>query len=323
MKRRFFLFPLLAAVLLGQTTASEVEITAEPSHNIAIENEHVRVFKVEVAPNAATLLHRHRHDYLFVTLGDSHVENAVEGKAPIELKLSDGETRFTFGDFAHVARNLSNQPFRNVTIELIEDAKMRTAPSPWPMEGGDREFPGGKIKVLYVRDGARVSMNELQPGATIPSHHHDGPHLLVAVSDLDVRSDVDGQGPMPGKFKSGDVKWLPGGYTHTLTNSGPAVARFVTVEFAGANAQLPAQVQPRTVDVRANISERGEVLEASIVGGQDEALDQRVLNEVKTWRFNPAMKDGRPVQVMAIVKVSIAADGTILKPAGVSTSPPR
>src|ERR1019366_7396138 len=22
-------------------------------------------------------------------------------------------------------------------------------------------------------------------------------------------------GPMPGKFKPGDVKWLPGGYTHT------------------------------------------------------------------------------------------------------------
>jgi quercetin dioxygenase-like cupin family protein len=221
------LLPLLAAF----AAAPEVEITSEPSHHLAIENEHVRVFQVEVAPNAATLLHRHRHDYLFVTLGDSHVANEPAGKPPVELKLADGETRFTPGNFAHIARNLSGRPFRNVTIELLEDDKLRTAPSPWPMESGNKEFPGGSIKVLFVRDGARVSAIDLAPGATIPSHHHDGPHLLVAVSDLDLRSDVEGMGPMPGKFSSGAVKWLPGGYTHTLTNVGNSAARFVTVEF--------------------------------------------------------------------------------------------
>ena len=85
--------------------------------------------------------------------------------------------------------------------------------------------------MLFVRDGARVSSYELQPGGTVPSHHHDGPHLLVAVSDLELRSDVEGKGPMPGAVKAGDIKWLPGGYTHTLTNTGKAPARFVTMEF--------------------------------------------------------------------------------------------
>jgi quercetin dioxygenase-like cupin family protein len=222
-----FLMPLVAAL----AQAPEVEITAEPSHHLALENESVRVFRVEVAPHASTLMHRHRHDYLFVTLGDSHVSNEAEGKAPVELKLADGETRFVPGNFAHIARNLSDQPFRNVTIELVRDEKLRNAPSPWPMEGGDRDFPGGHVKVLFVHDGARASQVELQPGATVPSHHHDGPHLLVAISDLELRSDVEGQGPMPGKFKAGDIKWLPGGYTHTLTNVGASVARLVTVEF--------------------------------------------------------------------------------------------
>jgi len=221
------MLPLLAAF----AAAPEVEITSEPSHHFALENEHLRVFQVEVPPKASTLMHRHRHDYLFVTLGDSHVVNEVADKPPVELKLADGETRFTPGSFAHIARNLSEQPFRNVTIELMQDDTMRTAPSPWPMEGGNREFPGVAIKILFVRDGARVSAIELQPGATVPSHHHDGPHLLVAVSDLDIRSDVEGMGPMPGKFKSSDVKWLPGGYTHTVTNVGKSPAKFVTVEF--------------------------------------------------------------------------------------------
>jgi quercetin dioxygenase-like cupin family protein len=229
MKRGLLL--LLLVPFLAAQTANEVEVTAEPSHHLALENEYVRVFKVEVAPHASTLMHRHRHDYCFVTLGDSHVSNEVEGKPPVELTLRDGETRFTPGNFAHIARNLSAQPFRNVTIELLQDEKLRNAPSPWPMEGGDQDFPGGHVKVLLVRDGARVSQIELDPGATVPSHHHAGPHLLVAVSDLELRSDVEGQGPMPGHFKSGDIKWLPGGYSHTLTNTGNRPAKFVTVEF--------------------------------------------------------------------------------------------
>ena len=228
MKRALFLF-LLIPFLAAQKT--EVEITSEPAHHFVLENEFIRVFKVEVAPHASTLMHRHRHDYVFVTLGDAHVANEVEGKPPGDLKLRDGETRFVPGNFAHVARNLSDQPFRNVTIELMQDEKLRQMPSHWPEESGEKTFPGGRNKILFVKDGVRVSEVNLEPGAVVPSHHHDGPHLLVAVTDLDVRSDVDGMGPMPGRFKSGDVKWLPGGYTHMLTNVGKSPARFVTVEF--------------------------------------------------------------------------------------------
>jgi quercetin dioxygenase-like cupin family protein len=229
MKPALLLF-LLITFLAAQTT-TEVEITSEPAHHFFLENEFIRVFQVEVAPHASTLMHRHRHDYVFVTLGDAHVANDVEGKPPGDLKLSDGETRFVPGNFAHVARNLSDQTFRNVTIELMQDEKLRQTPSHWPEEIVEKTFSGGRSKTLFVRDGVRVSEVNLEPGTVVPSHHHDGPHLVVAITDLDLRSDVEGKGPMPGKFKSGDVKWLPGGYTHTLTNVGKNPARFVTVEF--------------------------------------------------------------------------------------------
>jgi quercetin dioxygenase-like cupin family protein len=222
----FLLLPLLAA-----RTATEVEVTAEPSHHLAVENEYVRAFKVEVPPHRSTLMHRHRHDYLYVTLGNAHVSNEVQGKPPVDVKLADGDTRFAVGNFAHVAVNLSDQPFRNVTIELLQDEKLRQMPSHWPEESGEKTFSGGRIKILFVRDGVRVSEINLEPGAVMPSHHHDSPHLMVTVTGLDLRSDVEGMGPMPGKFQSGDVKWLPGGYTHTLTNVGKSPARFVTVEF--------------------------------------------------------------------------------------------
>jgi quercetin dioxygenase-like cupin family protein len=223
-------FFLLTPFLAAQTT-TEVQITSEPSHHhLVLENEYMRFFKVEVAPHASTLMHRHRYDYVFVTLGDAHVSNEVEGKPPVDLKLSDGETRFVAGNFAHVAKHLSDQPFRNATIELTQDERLRQTPSHWPEENGEKTFPAGRITTVFVKDGVRVSEVSLEPGAIVPSHHHDGPYLLVAVSDLDIRSDVEGMGPMPGKFKSRDVQWLPGGRTRTLTNEGKSPARFVTVE---------------------------------------------------------------------------------------------
>lgn len=229
MKRALLLIPFFVLASFG--AAPEVEITAEPSHHLAIENEYVRVFQVEIAPHAATLMHWHRHDYFYVTIGDARISNEVEGKAPVEVKFADGDTRFTPGNFAHVAKNLADQPFRNVTIELLQDEKMRSAVSRWPMEGGDKTYPGVRVKVLFVKDGVRVSEVNLDPGATVPSHRHEGPHLLVAISDLDLRSDIEGKRSIAAKLKPGDVKWMPGAYTHTLTNTGKQAARLVTLEF--------------------------------------------------------------------------------------------
>src|SRR5579863_6863607 len=220
-----------AIALVAQNT-SEVEITAEPRHHLAIENQYVRVFQVEVATHDATLMHIHHHDYVYVSLGAANVWNEVKGQPPAALKLQAGETRFRAGNFAHIARNLADTPFRNVTIEFLQDEAAHKNPPPkWDEERGLHVFTGGTQDVMFVQDGVRVSEIELQPGATLPSHHHAGPHMVVAVTDLEVRSDVEGQGPMPGQLKSGDVKWLPGSYTHTLTNTGKQEAKFVTLEF--------------------------------------------------------------------------------------------
>jgi beta-alanine degradation protein BauB len=226
-------FVSLLLFLNAQTTApSEVEITSEPSHHLALDNQYVRVFQVEVPPHGATLMHRHRHDYVFVTLGATEVENDVAGRPPVTLRLQDGEAHFAPGNFAHIAKNLSDQSFRNVTIEFMKDEEAHKAPAPkWDEERALHVLNGGTQDIMFVNDGVRVSEIQLQPGGVLPSHHHTGPHLLVAVSDLEIRSDVEGQGPMPGHFKSGDIKWLPGGYTHTLTNVGKDPAKFVTLEF--------------------------------------------------------------------------------------------
>ena len=231
--RRLAILSFAATLLLSQP-AAEVEITAEPHHHFAFENQSVRVFKVEVAPRSETLMHWHRHDYIFVTLGASHVSNDVKGKAPVELTLPDGDTRFLAGPILHLARNLSDQPFRNVTIELLEDDKLRQSAASvhWDEERGLDILQGGTREVLFVKDGVRVSEVELQPGGVVPMHHHKGGHLFVAVSDLDLKeAGTAGRPQMQGHFQSGDSRWLAGNYSHSITNVGRRPARFVTLEF--------------------------------------------------------------------------------------------
>ncbi|MGO8796313.1 MAG: hypothetical protein ACLQLC_15945 [Candidatus Sulfotelmatobacter sp.] len=68
-------------------------------------------------------------------------------------------------------------------------------------------------------------------------HHHAGPHLAVAVTDVDLCGDnvvEDKKGPqrpMPVHFNAGESKWIPGGFSHWLTNTGPKIAKLVTLEF--------------------------------------------------------------------------------------------
>jgi quercetin dioxygenase-like cupin family protein len=213
-----------------------IEITAEPGHHLTLENEYVRVFKMELGPNASSLLHYHRHDYIYVSLGISQVENDVAGKSAIKLTLQDGETHFVSGGFAHVTKNLSDRPFRNVTIELMQDDKARQSPPAKWGENGDEVrgldvLNGGTNHILFVNDGVRVSQLDLQPGGILPKHHHAGPHLIVAVSDLEMRGDIEGNPPAQIQLKSGDVIWINGDTTHALTNIGKQDANLMTIEF--------------------------------------------------------------------------------------------
>jgi quercetin dioxygenase-like cupin family protein len=108
------------SLALNSQAPTAAPIPGESHHHLKIDNEYVRAYYVEVPPHDETQLHQHDHDYVYITLGDSEVINAVVDKPEMHLALRDGETHFTRGGFAHVARNLSDKPFRNITIEVLK-----------------------------------------------------------------------------------------------------------------------------------------------------------------------------------------------------------
>jgi len=239
-----FVFLLLAVSVLS-AQAPEVEITAEPHHHFVFENSVVRVFHLDVAPHTDTLLHRHRHDYIYVTLGDTEIINTVQGKDPVTVRLRDGETGFHTGGFAHIARNIGDQPFHNLTIEILDDAKLRqsSAGGPagglakWPEDRGLEILAGGTQEILFVKDAIRVSEFDLEPSGAVPSRPRSGPLLLVALTDLNLyTNDPRTHGghepaPTPAHFNAGDSRWLPDGLRRPLVNAGHTAVKFVTLEF--------------------------------------------------------------------------------------------
>src|SRR5712671_7097141 len=96
-----------------------VPISEEPHHRLVLQNEFTRIYNVMVPPLDATLLHQHDHPYLYVVLGPADIINAIAGKPELHQTLQDGETHFTPGNFAHIARTDFGMPFHNITIELL------------------------------------------------------------------------------------------------------------------------------------------------------------------------------------------------------------
>ena len=225
----------LATAALAQQQQS-VEITSEPSHHLVFQNEYVRVFDVTVAPKATTLVHRHNNDYLFVTLGDSDVVSARPGEKPVALQLKDGEVRFTPGNFAHAAINESDHPFHNITIELLKpSSSVKTCTEGCDVSGGCGATlaspPGCPSTVRRISsDQWHVSLVTLPPSTRMEKHTHTMPHLVIAVSDLDLTSQAEAASSNL-KREPGGLAWVPSGVTHTLANNSQRPARFVTLEF--------------------------------------------------------------------------------------------
>src|SRR5262249_50253899 len=97
-----------------------VPVQDEPHHRLVLQNEFVRVYNVVVQPLDATLLHRHDLPYLYVSMGPADIVNAVQGKPEVHMVLQDGETHYSPGGFAHIARTDAGLLFHNITIELVK-----------------------------------------------------------------------------------------------------------------------------------------------------------------------------------------------------------
>ena len=209
-----------------------VPIGEEPHHRLVLQNDFTHVYNVMVPPLDATLLHQHDFPYLYVVLGPADIINAIVGKPELHQTLQDGETHFTPGHFAHIARTDSGMPFHNITIELLHPqgaAKnlckevLAGQPVACPQQQPAADTAKGKAKgkkaappepanddvPYFETDEIRVELFKASSGRDYVDSAPKTHALLVALTDANL--DVNIGGEHLSFLHGGDVLWLPAG----------------------------------------------------------------------------------------------------------------
>lgn len=219
----------------------------EPHHHLKLENEYVRVYYVEVPPHEDTQLHQHDHDYIYVSLGPSDVVNAIQNKPEIHLQLKDGETHFTRGGFAHVARNLADTPFRNITIELLKPqgdahnlcaqvfASVESAGCPPTSQGSF----GFSMEAQFETAATFLNLVRLDPETTRDGAAAaiEGPTLVVALNESEVQVNLKGK---PARtLRGGEMTWIDAGLQGAAFNPGKKSSSYLELAFTETKERKP------------------------------------------------------------------------------------
>ena len=227
--------PLLLFVFsLSAQAPGPARLPGEPHHHLKIDNEYVRVYYVEVPPHESTQLHQHDHDYIYVSLGPADVINAVLDKPEVHLVLRDGETHFTRSGFAHVARNLSDAPFRNVTIELLhpQDAA-RNVCGPVILNASfaicDPAFGSWSAMTQFETAEVRLNHVVLSLKAKYKEKASGLPFLVVGLSGSETK--INAKGKTPKTLHEGEMEWFDPGSDVQFSYEGTKMAQFLELTF--------------------------------------------------------------------------------------------
>ncbi len=213
----------------GSVPLARGHAPGEQHHHLVLENSYVRAYNVIVPARESTLLHRHDEDYAYVAIGPADVLNAVLDKPEIHVQLKDGDVRFARGGFSHVARNLSDVSFHNVTIALLRPQGAVRNLCEKIVEGplGDcdtkldvKDRPGigpigYKARGWFETEEVRADLATLDGGSSHSDSASPLDRLLVVLAEgeLEVMSPSK---PAP-KLHGSDVLWLSAGLAFTFT----------------------------------------------------------------------------------------------------------
>jgi len=233
-----------------------VPISEEPHHRLVLQNDFTRVYIVMVPPLDTTLLHQHDLPYLYVTLGAADIINAIVGKPELHQILQDGETHYSPGHFAHVARTDSGVAFQNVTIELVHPQgtprnlckdvlpgaplncpEQKAAPDNSKAKRGQPAAAEEDVP-YFETDELRLDIHKVSSGNDYVDATPKTDALLVALSDDNLDANLGGE--HTSFLHGGDVLWLPAGKHRRIVDFLGTRSSFLLISFKDS-APAPAR----------------------------------------------------------------------------------
>ena len=234
---------LLPLPLIAQAP-DVITMDQEPHHHLALHNDFVKVFKVEVSPGDSIVLHRHDQDTIAIAIGDQLVTVGIPGKTIPPSKNADGQVRLQRGGYMHSTRVDGSTPyhtvavellhpqtgFHNVCAEILPGQPLNCPETPSNVSSAFTSqalLESGETRVRLVRVLPHQSINLEESAAA-----RDASQVIVALDAASISA-----GPSKGPEKAlqpGDFVWIDGGHARMYQNSGDKEARFIEIIFPRA-----------------------------------------------------------------------------------------
>src|ERR1700676_2716370 len=203
---------LLSGILFVTMAAAQppevIPLSAEPHHHLALRNEYVNVYQVQVAPHDSVRLHRHDADAISVMLSGSEVTVRGPGKPDVRQKLSKGQVRLQASGYVHSTTIESDEPYRNVTVELLlpqqgHENLCAVVAAAKPLHCSDEQKSGSssayKIEPQFQTDQSRLAIYRIEPHQQFALDRTERPDLLLAM-DAGIREGEKGKTMQAGEF---------------------------------------------------------------------------------------------------------------------------
>jgi hypothetical protein len=222
----------LGAVVSGQEPAV-LPLDAEPHHHLALKNEYVKVYQVEVAPHDAVKLHRHDTDAISLSLSESLVTIHFPGKPDAQQKLTNGQIRLQARGYVHSTSVDGDTLFRNITVELL-------MPQTEARNGCAQVIVGQAVHCVahageasvpqFETEQTSVGLVRLQPQQHVVIGEPGRATLIVA---LDRGASYKNENGVKKSLQAGDFVWLDKGKQgEAFRNESAKEVRFVCFDLA-------------------------------------------------------------------------------------------
>lgn len=211
--------------------------------HLRFENEHVRVWEMDLAPRQICELHRHTFDYVLYILEGGRIavespgmtSNRFPGQTTYELEVGARAISYVPAGGAESARNVSDAGrFREALFEIRRPLPLGVANPGFALtEAAVGRAPEKGELMMLENSRVRVLEVSLAPGHTIglPAHPRDAAVFVIEggrVRQLEARDGDERAQDLD--LASSTVFWRPSGYERQITNIGSQWYRELRVE---------------------------------------------------------------------------------------------
>jgi len=237
MNAAWFAVMCLLVLPLAAQDPSVITMDQEPHHHLALHNDYVKVFNVEVSPGDSIVLHRHDQDTIAIAIGEQLVTVGIPGKPDVHQKNADAQVRLQRSGYMHSTRVDGDTPYHTVAVELMHAQTnfhnvcaeiLPGQPLNCPSQA-EYESAAYSRQLLIASKETEVALLRVHPHQTMKLFVGPSPQLLVV---LDAASIPTGSAKeMELLSHPGDLNWNEYGAFGDYRNENDRDRRFIEIIF--------------------------------------------------------------------------------------------